>query len=209
MKNNDFSSYWKNLNPLSFLSCAGILVMASSRLAHAIITAGAILFVFCLSSLVISAANNFLPKLARSVLYAFISSFFACVYLFVLWIISPLCALETFFIIMLSPVLFIAQGEKKHSQILKPVDALYSSFFESLVQGILIMIFAIIREPLGFMSLSVPAGRHGIVFLFSTDADAFFQIHLIASSGGALLLLGYFLGLFEYFNKNKKIKEDN
>ena len=209
MKTGEFSSYWKNLTPISFLSCAGLLVMSSSRLAHAIITAGSLLWVFCLSSIAISLSNKFLPKIARPVLFAFISSFFAGLYLFLLWIISPLFALEIFFIITLSPMVFIAQGANKHSKILKPAEALSSSLFEALVPGILIIIFALIREPLGFMSLSVPAGRHGIIFLFSADSEAVLQIHIIASSGGALLLLGYFLGLYGYFNKSKKTKEGN
>ena len=63
------------------------------------------------------------------------------------------------------------------------------------------MAFALIREPLGFLSLSLPGGAHGSVLLFSFNMKSFLPIQLIASSGGALLLLGYFWGLYKFMNK--------
>ncbi len=67
--------------------------------------------------------------------------------------------------------------------------------------------FALIREPLGFLSLSLPGGAQGIILLFSFEKEAFLPIHVIASSSGALLLLGYGIGLYRYFRSVNAPKE--
>ncbi|MCL2139508.1 MAG: hypothetical protein FWH41_08270 [Treponema sp.] len=207
MKSFDFRSYWKNISSISYLSVAGLLVIATARFAYAIVAAVALIWVYCLSSLIISLCQKFLPQFGKSIVYAFLASFFSGSFILLLWFFSPLCAIETFFLISLIPMLYIASDNINSAEKCKPADAVFSSFFSSLVIGILMLIFALIREPLGFLSLSFPGGDQGITLLFSSDSDGFFPIHLIAASCGALLLLGYFLGVYEYFIKNKELNK--
>jgi len=193
--------------PLTCLSGAALLIMASDRLAHAIIATGALVWVYCLSSLTAHSSAKAFPRWGRTVLFVFLTSFFAGTYLLLLWILSPLCALESFFIISLIPVFCMVSGVFKQLGTMLTEDAFVASFSEALIFGALIVIFALIREPFGFLSLSLPGGAQGSILIFSFKTESFLPIRLIASSAGALLLLGYFLGLYRYFRVKYGLRE--
>jgi hypothetical protein len=190
--------FWSNTSPLACLSGAALLIMASDRLAHAIIIVGALVWVYCLSALSAYAGVRFFPRRGRLVLLAFLSSFLTGVYLLLLWMLSPLCALQTFFIISFVPIFCVASTIFKRLETLSLEETVSGSFSESLILGALIIIFALIREPLGYLSLSLPGGAQGIILLFSFQTEYFLPIYLIAGSSGALILLGYCLGLHRY-----------
>jgi len=208
----------EKISPAALLPGSGLLIVASGRLAHAIILVGALVWVYGLTSLVIYTAAKIFPRHGRAALISFLASFMAAVYLFTLWLLSPLCALETFFAVSLVPVFYMTSGVSKRfdarsgapgsgalnsGALNSAADSFFSSFFEAFSLDVLLMAFALIREPLGFLSLSLPGGAHGSVFLFSFNVKSFLPIQLVASSGGALLLLGYFWGLYKYKYMNK------
>jgi hypothetical protein len=189
------------------LSGAALLIMASDRLAHAITVAVALVWVYSLSVLTAHSGVRFFPRQGRTAVLAFLTSFFAGSLLLLLWLFSPLCALETFFVISLIPMFCIFSGIFARLETFSLKDALSSAVSESVLLGVLIVIFALIREPIGYLSLSLPGGARGIILLFSFDTDSFFPIHLIAIPSGALLLLGYFLGLYRYFKVKAPLQE--
>jgi len=193
---------------LTCLSGAALLIMASDRLAHAITVTGALIWVYALSSLAAYAGARFLPQRGRTLLLAFLTSFFAGTYLLLLWILSPLCALETFFVISLIPMFCMVSGVLKQLETQDIDDILLAFFSEAMILGTLIIIFALIREPLGYLSLSLPGGARGMILLFSFSTESFLPIHVIASSCGALLLLGYLLGLYRYLKIKYTPRED-
>jgi uncharacterized membrane protein len=116
--------------------------------------------------------------------------------------------MEVFFVIALIPMFCMVSDVFKKPETLDIYDALFASFSEALVLGVLIVIFALIREPIGFLSLSLPGGARGIVLLFSVDMESFLPLCLITSSSGALLLLGYFLGLYRHFRAKYPSQEE-
>jgi hypothetical protein len=207
-KTPNYHILWSNTSPLTCLSGAALLIMASDRLAHAIITVGALVWVYCFSSLSAHAGVRLFPRRGRLVLLAFLSSFFAGLYLLLLWILSPLCALQTFFIVSFIPVFCVASAIFKRLETLSLEETVSESFSESLILGALIVIFALIREPLGYLSLSLPGGAQGVILLFSFQGESFLPIYLIAGSSGALLLLGYFLGLYRYLRSKYVPQEE-
>jgi len=194
--------------PAVCLSWAALLIMASDRLAHAVTVTGALVWVYCFSSLAAHAGARVFSRQGKMVLLAFLTSFFAGLYLLLLWMLSPLCAIESFFVISLIPVFCMVSGILKQLETLILEDVLVASCSEALILGALIIIFSLIREPFGFLSLSLPGGAQGIILLFSFKTEPFLPIRLIASSAGALLLLGYFLGLYRYFGAKYGLRED-
>jgi hypothetical protein len=189
-------------NNISFSAClsgSALLIMASDRLAHAITAALALIWVYALSALTAHSGARFFPQRGRMAVLVFLTSFFAGSYLLLLWLLSPLCALETFFVVSIIPMFCIFSGVFGRLETLSLKDTLSSAVSESLILGLLVVIFALVREPIGYSSLSLPGGARGIVLLFSFDAESFFPVHIIAIPSGALLLLGYFLGLYRYF----------
>ncbi|MCL2270478.1 MAG: hypothetical protein FWC24_03940 [Treponema sp.] len=190
------------------LSGVALLIMASDRLAHAITVVGALVWIYCLSALAAHAGARFFPRRGRIALLAFLTSFIAGVYLLLLWILSPLCAMESFFVISIIPVFYMLSDIFRQLQKMSIKETVVASFTEALILGALIVAIALIREPLGFLSLSLPGGSRGIVLLFSFSTESFLPVHLLASSCGALLLLGYFLGLYRHLkSKNTPSQE--
>jgi len=203
----NFYIFHNNAVSLPCFSSIALLIMASDRLAHAITVTGALVWVYCLSSLTAYFGARIFPQRGRTILLAFLTSFFAGTYLLLFWILSPLCAMETFFVISLIPMFCMVSGIFNKLETQSMDDTLPAFFSEALILGALIIIFALIREPLGYLSLSLPGGARGMVLLFSFSTESFLPIHVIASSCGALLLLGYFLGLYHYLKANTPREE--
>jgi hypothetical protein len=153
-------------------------------------------WVFCCTSLTAFFGSRIFPIRGRPALLAFIASFFTGVFLFLLWLFSPFCAMETFFIVSLVPLLCLCSGVSKKSETKDPLEILYASALEALTIGAAIIIFAIIREPIGYAAISLPGGSQGMVFLFSSETESLLPIRLAATSSGALLLLGYIWGFY-------------
>ena len=187
-----------NTVPLISLSGAALLIMVSDRLAHAIVVTGALVWVYCLSSIAAYFGVRFFPRRGRTILLVFLTSFIAGLYLLLLWILSPLCAMEVFLVISIIPLFSMGSGIFRQMETFSIETVVSHSFSEAMILGALLVLFALIREPLGYLSLSLPGGSQGIVLLFSFSTESFLPIHLITSSCGALLLLGYFLGLYRY-----------
>jgi hypothetical protein len=207
-KSMHYRIFHSNISIGECLSGAALLIVASDRLAHAITVFGALIWVYCLSSLTARVAAIFFPRQGRTMLLAFLCSFFVALYLLLLWILSPLCALETFFVISLIPLSCMTSGVFVRLETLSIADTFSSSASEALILGALMVIFALIREPVGYLSLSLPGGSRGMILLLSSTTESFLPIRLIVSSCGALLLLGYALQLYRYFREKDDLGED-
>jgi len=198
----------RKISPAAVFPGCGLLIIASGRLSHAITAVGALVWVYGLTTLAIYAAAKFFPRHGRTILISFLASFIAGCYLFILWLLSPLCALESFFAVSLVPVFYMSSGSSKRFNALNGAfysaeDSFFSSFFEALSLGVLLLAFAVIREPLSYVSLSLPGGPQGSVMLFSFNVESFLPVQLIGSSGGTLILLGYFWALYKRMNKKQ------
>jgi hypothetical protein len=173
--------------------------MASGRLAFALVCAGALLWVYCLSSLAAVPARKILPRQGKSLVLVFLASFAGSLYLLALWFANPILAMENFFIISLVPLMCAGSGIFERIDSMNLQEALLRSLGEALVLGGLIITFSLIREPLAYLSLSLPGGSLGIVKLFSAGTKNFLPIRFVTASAGALLLLGYGIGIYRYF----------
>jgi Na+-translocating ferredoxin:NAD+ oxidoreductase RnfE subunit len=171
--------------------------MASSRTAYALITVLALLWVYVLTVLVYCVARPIFPEKGKPWVLILLASSFGAIYLLVFSLISPFLAMETAFVIALTPVSCIGSELCKRVESLDLKDALLKALTEALSLGGLIFALALIREPLGFGSLSVPGGAGGIIELFGGDGDGlYYPIRIFAASAGAFLILGYGLALF-------------
>jgi hypothetical protein len=178
-------------SPLASLAGGSILILASGRLAFALIAAGSLFWVYILSALVHGAARPALPEKGKRWILVLLVSVIGSVYVLFLWLLSPLLALETFFVLFLVPVSCMASGILERTADLSPADILAKAYSEAAVLSALTIALSFIREPLGFCTLSLPGGAEGIFFLFVAEEEAFFPIRVIAATPGALFLLGY------------------
>jgi len=189
---------WGDLSPFAYLSGGALLIIASDRLAHALTALVALVWVYCLSSLATFGGSRFFPAKGRSLIFAFLATFVAGLFLLLLWMLFPLGALQTFFVVSFVPMLCAGSGIHRRLEDKSLAQVLRLSAVEAVVAGVLIVILALIREPLGFRSLSLPGGAQGIMLFHPFGEESAFFLRLLSSSFGALLLLGYVMGLYRH-----------
>ena len=200
--NDRFNShlFWGSYSPLSLLTASALIILASSRLAFALICAGALVWVFGLTSLIFSAARKFLPENGKMIILLFLSAFMCGIFMIAAGLVNPLLIFGSAFFLLLIPPCFLSTGLFEADRNIEPEDALSRSLLEALVLSLIIVAFALIREPLGMGTLSFPGGSEGIIEIFgSKDDNSFVLARILSSSGGGLLLLGYGTALFRYF----------
>jgi hypothetical protein len=176
---------------------SSILILASGRLAFALTAAGSLLWVYTLSALAHNAASRVLPEKGKTWVLVLFVSLVGGIYDLILWFISPFLVLETLFVLFLVPICCIASGILERTESLSRADTAVKAYTEAVALSVLIIIFSLVREPLGYCTLSLPGGSGGIVFLFVAEEEAFFPIRIIAAVPGALFLLGYGIVLYK------------
>jgi len=209
MNIKDQHSFWGSLSPLGGLSGAGLLVMATARLSWAITVAGSLFWVYGLTSFTFAflssaISKKILPEKGRTHLFTCLASFFGSVYLLMFWLLCPFAAFEVFLPLLLVPLFCTGSGipqgiiislENSHADVF---DHISDAASQAAVLAGLLVAFSIIREPLSYCTLSFPGTYQGMVTIMYFKTSYFFPIGVFAASAGALLLLGYFVCLYQY-----------
>jgi hypothetical protein len=203
-------SFWGSLSPLGGLTGAGILIMASGRLSWAITVAGSLFWVYGLTalsfaSLEIAGKKKILPVNGRGIFFICLAAFFSSIYLLLFWLLCPFAAMEVFIPLLLVPLFCASPDFVQQMQSL--TEGANIDIFENLSDAVsqaaslagLLIAFSIIREPLSYCTLSFPGTYHGLITIMYFKAGTFFPMSIFSSSAGALLLLGYFICLYQYW----------
>ena len=183
--------------PLSTLTGAGLLILATTRLAHAIICAGGILWVFIFTTLVFYAAKKIMPKQGKIIILLFLTSFICSVYILLAGFINPLLISGTWFFLLLIPPYCAGSGffqglEKEEVSVIVRAAGL-----DALGISLLVIAVSLIREPLGMGSLSFPGGIWGVHEIFSAaDNGGFFPVKILSVSAGGFIILGFGITIF-------------
>jgi hypothetical protein len=178
------------------------MVIASDRIASALVCTLALVWVYVCTMTAAKLGGKNFPQWGRSVILMFLASLAAGIFFILLWFFDPVLALESSLFIFLAPVTFIAS--KLCARVLDDdmLDMLSQALAEALILGALILGLALIREPLGFGSLSVP----GLGIIFSLREE---PLRILQASSGALILLGYLTALYRRFRNEYTNAEDD
>lgn len=195
--NPDIQSHplWGRQAPLSSLAGLGFILIASGRTAFALLGALAAVWTFVATVLTARSAAAVLPRFGRYFILTLLSCFYTAFFHLILSILSPVMAAEAALLLFLLPALFMSSGLWRRVES-SPLDvAVRRSLAESLVIGSITVALALVREPFGFGSISVP-GPRGITELLGSPFAAESAMRFVASSSGALVILGYLAALF-------------
>jgi hypothetical protein len=162
-------------------------------LAYALTVSIGLLWLYLLTGLSLWFARHILPERGGSLVILAISCFIGAMYLWVHLLINPFLGMECFFPILLGPLIYTGSGTAERIRTMDLGDRLAASFFDALVYCGLSIALALIREPLGFLSLSFPGGSRGMIFFFAGKTSLLYPVSL---SSGAFLLLGYGIVLY-------------
>jgi len=201
-----FSShlFWGSHSPLSALSGAALIIMASNKLSFAIICSGALIWVFGLTVLVYSCVHSVLPSVlpsrGRMVILLFLSSFFCGIFAIIISLLNPLLILGTVFFLVLVPPWCMSTGFFEALESLDPFEAISRALLEAVVFSGVIIALSLIREPLGMGTLSIPGSVQGIADIYEgQNTGTLLPGRILSISAGGLLLLGYVVAVYRYF----------
>jgi hypothetical protein len=195
--------FWGRHAPLTALTGAALLILASGRTAYALLILGALLWHHTLLILTLNITKPTFPRKGKDIVVFFLSGVLNSSYLLFLFLLSPFLALEIYLCCLLVPVHSYTSRLASRLENMEIEDALFRAVSEASSTGILIVALALIREPLGFGSLSLPGGSGGIIRLFVSEESTHFPIRIFTCSSGAFILLGYGVTLF---NRLKEIR---
>ncbi|MDR3275698.1 MAG: hypothetical protein LBT11_00580 [Treponema sp.] len=198
MKQNQLDNhlFWGGPFPLASLSGGALMVIASGRTAFALITAAALLWVYGLTMVVCCFAKPLFPEKGKDWTLVFLSGLLSSLYILIIRLLNPLLAMEVSLYVLLTPVSLAASRLIPRLDGWNIRDALFRGCSEALVLGALIFGLALIREPLGYGSLSLPGGSRGIIEIFNSEDSSLFPVRVISGASGALLLLGYAVAIY-------------
>jgi hypothetical protein len=173
------------------------LILASTRFSYALVCALALLWVYILTALALRIPS--LPRRGREGIVVFLSSFIAGVFVLVLFFICPILATDSLLFLILCPLCCVSSGVLERIGRFDTGEAVFQSYMEGMILSGLILSMALIREPLGYGTLSLPGGRQGILCPVKFPEESFPPLRVLASSAGAFFLLGYGIALFRRF----------
>jgi Na+-transporting NADH:ubiquinone oxidoreductase subunit NqrD len=185
---------------LAALSGGSLLVLASTRFSHALIGGLALLWVYILTGLALRIPV--LPRWGREGTRIVLSSFITGVFVFILSLLCPVLTLDSLLFLILCPLCCVSSGALDRIEKLTPGEAVLHSYREGSILAVLILILSLIREPLGYGTISLPGGRQGILCLINFSGESFLPVRILSLSGGAFFLLGYGAALFRRFGGN-------
>jgi len=208
----DSHAFWGLKSPLSALTGSGLIIMASGRFAFAVVCASILVSVYILTALVFYAARPIMPSGGRNVILLFLSTFLCGLSILVASLINPLLTINTVFFLILIPPFCLSTGFFETIGSTDLFDIVFLALLEAVSLAGIILAFALIREPLGLGTLSVPSATQGIRELFSREGtDSFIPAQIISASSGGLLLLGYGTAMYRYIRENyaEALRNDN
>ncbi|MDR0498072.1 MAG: hypothetical protein LBH42_10695 [Treponema sp.] len=194
--------FWGSHSPFYALTGAGLIIMASSRLAFAIVCTGAIFWVYGFTALVYTSSSRIMPLRGKIVILLFLSTFLCAFYMLIVSLINPLLIFGTSFFLLLVPPCCLGTGFYEAAESEDSVEAVSRALLEAMTLSGIILAFALIREPLGMGTLSFPGGIQGIIELFDNpNAENFVPARILSVSAGGFFLLGYGTAIYRYFRE--------
>jgi Na+-transporting NADH:ubiquinone oxidoreductase subunit NqrD len=198
----DSHFFWGYQSPLSALSYTALVLLASYRLAFALICTGTLVWVFGLSAFVFSMARPIMPERGKKVILLFLSSFLCGLFLIMISLLNPLLILGTAFFLFLIPPCCLGTGFFEAVGSTDPFEVVSRALIEAITLAGLILALSLIREPLGLGTLSLPGNPNGIIEIsIVKDNHAFLPVQIFSVSGGGLLVLGYGTAVYRYFRE--------
>ena len=203
MRHIDSHVFWGVKSPFSALTGAGLIIMASGRFAFAVACSTTLVWVYVLTALVFYAARPVMPSSGRNLILLFLSSFLCGLFVLLVSLINPLLIMNTTFFLLLIPPFCLSTGFFETIEPTDLFDTVIRALFEAVSLAGIILAFALVREPLGLGTLSIPSAAHGIRELFNReDSNTIIPAQIISVSSGGLLLLGYGTALYRYVREN-------
>ncbi len=187
MNRYDQSHPWGVHSPLMSLSGLALIAAASSRLSYSL---QAWLLLFCVYGFtlpIIKWGKPIIPEKYKTAITIMTVTFAASLFYLFMSMINPVSALELNFIVFLVPVTFLGSRIVERTDHLPPEEGVIRGLKEVLTLGGIIAAVSIIREPLGYGTLSFPFASSTVNILSDAIQERAVLQVFAAPAGGFIL----------------------
>ena len=193
---------WGSHSPLSALTGSSLIILASSRFSFALVSAAALIWVYGFTALIFTSARRIMPSRGKMVILLFLTTFLCASFMLFMGLLNPLLLLGTIFFLLLVPPCCLSSGFFESIESVEPIEASSRALLEAVTLSCIILASALIREPLGMGTFSIPGGHQGIVELsIVSNPDNFVPLRILSISAGGFLFLGYVTALYRYIRE--------
>jgi hypothetical protein len=205
------TNLWGSHSPLMSFTGLALIVTASCRLSSSVVVLLLLTGIYAVTLSIIFFGKSIIPTKYKTALIIMILTFVSSLFYLAMEMINPVSALESHFIVLLIPVVFLGSRIVQRAEQFSPLEGILFGIKEASILGGIIMMISLIREPLAYGTLSVPfVGK--IVNLLSDPMKERVVLHVFASPLGGFLLTAcciVFVRLASFQQSSHVKTEDN
>ena len=199
---------WGTNSPLMALTSLALIVIASGRLSFALITLFLLVCIYAFSLSVIQLAKSYIPVKFKTAIVIMIAVFAASISYFFLSLINPVSGLMFNFMVFLIPLSFLSSNIVKRVEKFMPGESILQGVKEALALGIILVAISLIREPLGYGTLSFPF-QENMVNLFPDGTRERLTLRGFTISAGVFFLIACMIAIIRVASHQKMEKDNN
>jgi hypothetical protein len=195
------SNPWGSHSPLMSLTGAALIAAASGRFSHSIVVFLFLAGIYTITLSIIHLGKPIIPERYRTALIIMIVTFISSLFYLMINLINPVSALELYLIIFLIPITFLSSELNKNSENQSPNEEIIFGIKQALILGGIIILIALVREPLGYGTLSIPfIGK--TINLLPDSIKELVVLQIFAAPLGAFILTACLIALIRLFSGN-------
>jgi hypothetical protein len=195
---------WGSHSPLMSLTGIALIIAASARLSTSIIVFFLLTIIYTITLSIVHAGKSIIPAKYKTAIVIMIVTFISSLLYFFIVLIDPISSMELYFIVFLIPITFLSSHlETKTSYLSAGEEILLGAKQASILGGIIIAI-SMIREPLGYGTLSLPFSNKSLYLLpESIQEQAVLQV--FSAPIGGFIISACFIALVRFVTHQQDI----
>lgn len=138
------------------LTGLALIIAASPRLSCSIIVFFLLMAISVMTLAVMHLGKSIIPEKYKTALIIMIVNFFTSLFYLIIDMINPISALEVYFTVFLIPITFLSSYFEKKAGNLSVSEEIIRGAKQASILGGIIIAVSLIREPLGYGTLSLP-----------------------------------------------------
>jgi hypothetical protein len=208
MNQYDASNPWGSKSPLMSLTGIALIVSASGRFSSAAIVFLLLAGIYTLALSIILFGKTIIPARYKTALVIAIVTFISSLFFLIVELIHPVTALELNLIIFLIPIVFLSSKIVQRIDHLSVGEGIALGMKEALMLGGIILVVALIREPLGYGTLSIPFVGSMVKLLPDAIRERT-ALQVFASPVGGFILSACLIALIRLLSPRQASKTEN
>jgi Na+-translocating ferredoxin:NAD+ oxidoreductase RnfE subunit len=193
---NQYEHPWGAHSPLMSLTGIALIIASSSRLSSAILVFFVLAAIHIITLAIMYAGKPIIPEKYKTAITIMLVTFITSLFYLVVSMIHPVSAWELELVIFLIPITFLSSHLERKDHQFSPGEEIMIGAKQSVILGGIIVVIALIREPLGYGTLSLPFSNKTMNFMPEAIRERA-VLHVFAAPFGGFLITACLIALVQ------------